>query len=330
MDYLPIFAAVRGRRCVVVGGGDVAQRKVALLREAGASVLVVAPKLSATLASELSTAAFEHVARTYQRADLDGARLVIAATDDVDVNARVAADAQALGVLVNVVDQPALCSFVMPSIIDRAPVLVAVSTGGASPVLARMTRGALEAALPSRLGALAAFAAQYRVRVKARLDGVSARRVFWERALRGEPGQLVLAGREPEAERAFEAALADGRAAQARVCLIGVGAGEPDQLPLSALRALGGADLLLHDAAVPEQVLALARRDASRLAFAGGVLRAPLLERLVAEVRGGAAVCLVRAGDPYAQADAADCRQLHGAGIGFVRLRPAPAPAADD
>src|SRR5689334_11089741 len=126
MDYLPIFAAVRGQLCVVVGGGDVAQRKVALLREAGARVRVVSPALCTTLANELAAGAFEHVARGYESRDLDGARLVIAATGDADVNARVASDAGARELLVNVVDQPALCSFVMPSIIDRAPVLVAV------------------------------------------------------------------------------------------------------------------------------------------------------------------------------------------------------------
>jgi uroporphyrin-III C-methyltransferase/precorrin-2 dehydrogenase/sirohydrochlorin ferrochelatase len=334
MDYLPIFAAVRGQRCVVVGGGEVAQRKIALLREAGARVLVVAPELSTALTSELRAASFEHVPRAYQRADLDGARVVIAATDDADVNARVASDAQALGVLVNVVDQPALCSFVMPSIIDRAPVLVAVSTGGASPVLARMTRGAIEAALPSRLGALAAFAAKHRTRVKSRLNGVPARRAFWERALRGEPGQLVLAGRDAEAERAFESVLSDGGSAHVRVCLIGTGAGDPEQLPLAVLRALGGADLVLHADGVPESVLALARRDAARLplgiADASTGLPAAALARLVAEAKGGAAVCLLRAGDPYEHADAADCRQLREAGVGFVRLRPAPAPATDD
>jgi uroporphyrin-III C-methyltransferase/precorrin-2 dehydrogenase/sirohydrochlorin ferrochelatase len=331
MDYLPIFVAVRGQLCVVVGGGDVAQRKVALLREAGARVRVVSPALCPTLADELAAGAFEHVARRYEARDLDLARLVIAATDDVEVNARVAADAVARQLLVNVVDQPALCSFVMPSIIDRAPVLVAVSTGGASPVLARMTRSALEAALPSRLGALAAFAGKHRAAVKARFDGVPARRAFWDRALRGEPGQLVLAGRDADAERAFAAALVEGKPPLARVCLIGAGTGDPEQLSLQALRALSGVDLLVHEAALPDAVLALARRDAARLALApDGVLAASTLERVGSEVGAGSAVCIVRAGDPYADRAAGDCRALRDAGFAFVRLRPAPTAGAED
>jgi uroporphyrin-III C-methyltransferase/precorrin-2 dehydrogenase/sirohydrochlorin ferrochelatase len=152
--------------------------------------------------------------------------------------------------------------------------------------------------------------------------------------LRGEPGQLVLAGREAEAERAFEAAIVDGGTVHTRVCLIGTGAGDPEQLPLGALRALGGADLVLHEVTVVEPIVALARRDAARLPFGPAAESAGLppaaFARLIAEVRAGAAVCLLRAGDPYQHVEADDCRQLRAAGIGFIRLRPAPAPDAHD
>ena len=325
MDYLPVFVAVRGQLAVVVGGGEVAERKISLLREAGAKVRVVAPELCAALAAALQPPELAHVARGYQRGDLEGARVVIAATDRMEVNARVAADANALGVLVNVVDQPALCGFVMPSIIDRAPVLVAVSTGGASPVLARLTRSALEAALPVRLGELADFAARRRERVKAAFGDVAARRAFWERALVGEPGQWVLAGRLPEAEQAFDAALARGVAPVAAVALIGSGSGDPEQLSLAAARALGRADLVVHEPDVAPGVLALARRDAVRHALsADAVLGAPALERLAQVALAGGVACVVRAGDPYAADDASDARALASARLALIRLRPAP------
>jgi uroporphyrin-III C-methyltransferase/precorrin-2 dehydrogenase/sirohydrochlorin ferrochelatase len=194
-----------------------------------------------------------------------------------------------------------------------------------------MTRSALEAALPSRLGALAAFAAKHRAAVKLRFDGVPARRAFWERVLRGEPGQLVLAGREAEAERAFAAVLAAGTSTQGRVYLIGTGSSDPEQLSLYALRAFSGADLLVHDAAVPDAVLALVRRDAARLALpANAELAATVLERVASEVAAGGAVCIARAGDPYADGSAGDCRVLRAAGLKFERLRPAPAPDLGD
>jgi uroporphyrin-III C-methyltransferase/precorrin-2 dehydrogenase/sirohydrochlorin ferrochelatase len=213
----------------------------------------------------------------------------------------------------------------MPSIIDRAPVLVAVSTGGASPVLARLTRSALEAALPVRLGELADFAAAGRERVKAAFGDVASRRAFWERVLVGEPGQLVLAGRRAEAELAFDLALEQGLPPNAAVALIGSGQGDPEQLSLAAARALGRADLVVHERAVPEAVLALSRRDAARHALgADDVLGRAALERIGQVARAGGAACLVRAGDAYARADALDARALAAEGLAFVRLRPAP------
>lgn len=320
-----MFVDVRGQLAVVVGGGEVAERKVSLLREAGARVRVVAPALCAELAAVLQRDEQAHVAREYGGSgDLDGARVVIAATDRHDVNARVAADAGALAILVNVVDQPALCGFVMPSIIDRAPVLVAVSTGGASPVLARLTRTSLEAALPVRLGELAEFAAQRRARVKAAFADVAARRAFWEAVLAGEPGQLVLAGRFADAERAFVAALERGLPPAPAVALIGAGSGDPERLSLAAARALGRADLVAHESAVPDAVLALARRDAARHPFAAGALAAGVLARVREVAARGGAVCIVRSGDPYASATSDDCAQLDAAGLGSVCLRPAP------
>jgi uroporphyrin-III C-methyltransferase / precorrin-2 dehydrogenase / sirohydrochlorin ferrochelatase len=192
-------------------------------------------------------------------------------------------------------------------------------------VLARLTRSALEAALPARLGELADFAARRRERVKAAFGEVASRRRFWERALAGEPGQLVLAGRFADAERAFDAALARGVPSVAAVALIGSGGGDPEQLSLAAARALGRADLVVHERAVPEAVLALCRRDALRHALGvDDALDGAAFERLQQVSRAGGGACVVRAGDPYATADSRDGRALAASGLASIALRPAP------
>lgn len=162
MDYLPIFLDLRDRRCLVVGGGEVAARKTDLLLQAGARVQVAAPDLGDGMQALLDAGRISYRAGPFQEADLAGAQLVIAASDDRSVNARAAELADARGVPVNVVDDPALCRFIMPVIIDRSPVLAAVSTGGASPVLARLIRGRLEALIPAAFGRLAALAREFR------------------------------------------------------------------------------------------------------------------------------------------------------------------------
>lgn len=327
MDYLPIYIDVRGHACLVVGAGAVAQRKVELLLQAGARVIVVAPEISAGVRELANEQAIELLARAYASADLDAKRIVIAATNRSDVNARVATDAQARSIPVNVVDDPALCSFIMPAIVDRSPVLVAVSTAGASPVLARLTRARIEAALPHALGRLAGFAARHRAAVKQRIHDAGARRVFWEQVLDGEVGALVLAERDAEADAAFEAQLAHGNTrAVAHVTLIAGGDGDPDRLTLRAARALGSADVLMHERAALRSVHALGRRDAQRIDLGelgkdGWSL--PQLVRTVTEhVQRGERVCVVRAGDPYASEPAEDVRALEAAGVRVDVARP--------
>ncbi len=332
MDYLPIFIDVRGRACLVVGGGEVALRKVELLQRAGARVRVVAPRLCAPLRALARAEGFEVAQRAYTARDLRGVHLVVAATDQPGVNARVAAHARARALLVNVVDEPALCSFIMPAIIDRSPVLVAVSTAGASPSLARLTRVRVEAALPAELGRLAAFAARHRDGVKRRIGDLNARRLLWDRALDGEIAELVLAGREAEADAALETVLARSveRAAHAAfVALIGTGDGDPDRLSLQALRWLGRADLILYDARVSTAVLALGRREAERvdvgrLGARDAWTRAKVARAAVQRANQGRPVCVLRPGDPYAKATA-EARSLARAGATLVPIRPAPA-----
>ena len=182
MDFLPIFLDVRGQPCLVVGGGDIAARKCALLLRAGARVTVQAPSLSRAFEADLAAGRITHKPTRFQDGDAADYALLIAATDDDAVNRAVAAAARARRIPVNVVDQPKLCSFIMPSIIERAPVTVAVSSGGASPVLARLLRARLESLIPAGYGRLAQLAAAFRDQVKARFKPAERRR-FWERVL---------------------------------------------------------------------------------------------------------------------------------------------------
>lgn len=208
MDYFPVFLRLKQRPCLVVGAGEVGARKAMALLDAGAHVRVVAPEACAELAATAAAGKLTWERRGYAASDLRGAALVIAATEDRALNARVSRDAQDAGVPVNVVDDPDLCSFIVPAIVDRSPVLVAISTGGASPALARHLRARVEAAVPEGAGALAALLAEARSRVRDVLPAAAERAAFWERVVGGEVGALGLVGRLEDARRALEGMLA--------------------------------------------------------------------------------------------------------------------------
>lgn len=263
MDYLPLFLRLQGASVLVVGGGEVATRKVALLEACGARITLVAPALAPALATAVAEGRITHDAQPFSARSLAGVRLVVAATDDEAVNAAVAAAGMATGVLVNVVDSPDLSNCIVPAIIDRSPIVVACSTGGAAPVLATELRSQLETLLPPRLGELGAFTRERRPRVKRVLPDIRARRLFWLRILRGPVARAVLAGETDHAEALFQAAL-DAPAAPPRPCcvLVGIRSDDPDWLPLGALRRLFMADRVLADADIPEPLVALSRRDA--------------------------------------------------------------------
>ncbi len=305
MDYLPIFLDVRGEPCLVVGGGAVAARKTALLLRAGARVTVQAPALDAAFGADLDAGRVSHRAEGFRDEVLAGYALVIAATDDDAVNRAVAAAARARRIPVNVVDQPALCSFIMPSIIDRTPVIVAVSSGGASPVLARLLRTRLESLIPAGYGRLAALAAEFRDRVKARFKP-SERRRFWEHALQGPIAELVFSGRDAEARRAMLESLGDTRLAFSggEVALIGAGPGDPDLLTFRALRLMQQADVVVYDRLVSPPILDLVRRDAERI-YAGKERAKHALPQddinhlLVRLAREGRRVVRLKGGDPF-------------------------------
>ncbi|MGO9802885.1 MAG: siroheme synthase CysG [Steroidobacteraceae bacterium] len=303
MDYLPIFLRLQGAATLVVGGGAVAARKVEWLLKAGARVTVVAPALGTELGS---CAAIEYRAARFLPAQLDGAALAVAASDDPLVNAAVSVAARERGIPVNVVDSAELSSFIFPAIIDRSPIVVAVSSAGHAPVLARRVRELIEALLPSRLGALAHFLGARRAAVQRALSA-AARRAFWERLLGGSAAGAVLGGNESAAERAFAAEL---RAAQrnaaapstGEVYLIGAGPGDPDLLTLRALQLLQQADVILYDRLVPEAILERARRDAERI-FVGKESGDPerqahIHELLVRLARAGKRVARLKGGDP--------------------------------
>jgi uroporphyrin-III C-methyltransferase/precorrin-2 dehydrogenase/sirohydrochlorin ferrochelatase len=307
MDFLPVSLAIRDRLCVVVGGGEVATRKVAMLRKAGAKVRVIAPMLCDALARLARAADIEHVARRFVDRDLDGAMLVIAATDEGEINRAVFDAAGARNVPVNVVDCPRLCTFALPSIIDRSPILVAISTGGTSPVLARLLRARIESLVPAALGRLAALAGKFRARVKQRIEDPAARRGFWEKAFDGEVAELVLSGRDAAAERALERALDDPRSARApagEVYLVGAGPGDPDLLTFRALRLMQQADVVVYDHLVGEGIVDLVRRDA-HLIYVGKESSNHTLPQeeinglLVRLAKQGKRVLRLKGGDPF-------------------------------
>jgi len=302
MDFLPIFMDVKGRSCLVVGGGGVAHRKASVLLDAGAVVKVVAPEFSDVFAD---LDGIECIRERFQHRHLDGVLLVVAATNDRAVNEDVSYQARARNILVNVVDNPDLCNFIMPSILDRSPLMVAFSSGGASPVLARMLRGKLETMIPQGYSRLAAFCARLRNTVKARIDNPSKRRIFWENVLEGGVAEKVLTGDEAAAEILLLALIENENTEQTgEVYLVGAGPGDPDLLTFRALRLMQKADVVVYDNLVSKPIVEMTRRDAERI-FVGkkrGNHTLPqeeintLLVRLAKE---GKRVLRLKGGDPF-------------------------------
>jgi uroporphyrin-III C-methyltransferase/precorrin-2 dehydrogenase/sirohydrochlorin ferrochelatase len=307
MELLPISLVVKGRRCVVVGGGEVAARKVEMLRKAQAQVEVIAPELGENLAQLAQCSDILHRAACFSPEHLENATLVIAATDDQCVNEAVHAAAVARRIPVNVVDQPKLCTFAMPAIIDRSPILIAISTGGTSPVLARLLRARLESLIPAGLGSLAALGARFRSLVKRRIVQPESRRLFWERVFGGPISELALAGQAERAEAALMQALERAEQEQApagEVYLVGAGPGDPDLLTFRALRLMQQADVVVYDHLVGDGILDLVRRDAHRI-YVGKesnnhtLPQQEINELLVRLAQQGKRVLRLKGGDPF-------------------------------
>lgn len=305
MDYLPIFLDVKGKKCLVIGGGDISLRKTSLLVQAGALVTIVSPELAPEFAN---LAGIIHIADRYKSAYLAGHTLVIAATDEQETNELVSKDSMLLDIPVNVVDSPSLCTFIVPSILDRSPIVVAFSSGGASPVLIRMLRGKLETMIPNAYSKLASFSARFRSLVKTNISNPSKRRIFWENVFEGPIAEKIFSDDESSAESMLHAMIENEKSGNpnpvGEVYLVGAGPGDPDLLTFKALRLMQKADVVLYDNLVSKPILEMTRRDADRI-FVGkmrGNHTLPqegindLLVRLALE---GKRVLRLKGGDPF-------------------------------
>jgi len=307
MDWFPITLKVKDQPCLIVGGGEVAARKVHLLLESQAQIIVVAPTLCRTLQAALEQNQITHHARSFSSKDINSIVLVIAATDDEQINQQVARIATALYIPVNVVDCPELCTFTVPSIVRRDPVLIAVSTGGASPVLARLLRARLETMIPTVYGKLAGLLGAFREQVKTRFSDTALRRRFWEQALSGSIAELVFSGREEQARQALQAELDNKEielATTGEVYLVGAGPGDPDLVTFRALRLMQQADVVLYDRLVSSEILDLVRRDAERI-YVGkhranhAMQQGDINQTLVDLAKEGKRVLRLKGGDPF-------------------------------
>lgn len=307
MDNFPIFLRLKGEKVLLIGGGSVAERKLRLLLKAGARVEVVAAQLNQAVTDMLPDPSW-HIAPGYSSELLQTPyRIVIAATDDGELNQRVAKDAGERNIPVNVVDDPKHCSFIFPSILDRSPLLLAVSSGGEAPVLARQTRARLETFVPAAWGDLAQLTSRYRDTVKTRLPE-KLRRRFWEEVCEGPVGEQMLAGRKAEAEQALldllNAYTQDKKYQKGEVWLVGAGPGDPDLLTFRALRLMQNCDVVLYDRLVAPAIMELVRRDADRI-YVGKkeaehvVPQDEINQMLIDLAKQGKRVLRLKGGDPF-------------------------------
>jgi len=306
MQAFPIFVKLQGRKALLVGGGDAAVAKARLLLAAGAVPVVVTPEPDPQFIDWAATSVIELRQRNFHTEDLYDHAILIIATEDLSEDRRVANAARGSGIPVNVVDRPALSDFTMPAIVERGPVTVAVSTGGAAPVLARQVRGLIETALPKNLGQLATFIDGFRDAVKSVLLTAVQRRKFWDRFLSSTAARQVLAGDDTAARQSVIADLNRSAAGQVqgRVAIVGAGPGDPELLTRKAHRLLQEADVIVHDRLVSGDILDLARRDARRV-YVGKArsvhfrTQDQINEILVDEARAGHLVIRLKGGDPF-------------------------------
>ncbi|TNL08963.1 uroporphyrinogen-III C-methyltransferase [Kosakonia cowanii] len=305
MDHLPIFCQLRGRACLLVGGGDVAERKARLLLDAGAQLTVNAltfiPQFTAWAAEGMLTLVEGEFSETL----LDECWLAIAATDNDAVNQRVSDAAETRRIFCNVVDAPKEASFIMPSIIDRSPLMVAISSGGTSPVLARLLREKLESLLPQHLGHVAKFAGQLRSRVKRHFATMSERRRFWEKLFVNDRLAQSLANQNMAAvESITEQMLNEPLDNRGEVVLVGAGPGDAGLLTLKGLQQIQQADVVVYDRLVSDEIMNLVRRDADRV-FVGKragyhcVPQEEINQILLREAQSGKRVVRLKGGDPF-------------------------------
>lgn len=328
MEYFPIFTQLRGRQCLVVGAGEVAARKIELMLQAGALITVVAKQVGRQVeALAQKNPDLCLIETPYRDTHLDEKHLVIAATNDTLVNQQVFNDAENRQIFANVVDSPEQCSFITPAIVDRAPITIAISSGGKAPVLARLLRGKLESIVPATYGRLGKLAEKFRDTVKRVLKTGTERKSFWEDVFEGVVAENVFQNNEQQAEAQLRQLLNQYQyqtgEPEGAVYLIGAGPGDPDLLTFKALRLMQKADLVVYDRLVSKEILNLVRRDAEKL-YVGKkmsqhcVPQEKINELLIEQAHQGKRVVRLKGGDPYIFGRGGEeAQQLAKAGIPF-------------
>nr|MCS5586828.1 siroheme synthase CysG [Gammaproteobacteria bacterium] len=305
MNYLPIFIDIKQKPCLVIGGGDIALRKINLLLKANAAITCVSKECCSGIEKLIEDNKISYIEKAFEATDIDAQVLIVSATDDSELNAQVSTLAKAANIPVNVVDSPDLCSFVMPSIVDRSPIVIAISSAGKAPVLARLIRAKLESTIPHAYGKLAELAGNFRDQVKEKFNNIEDRRYFWEKTFSGIVAEKVFSGKVDEAKADLQAQL-DGStdSGVGEVYLVGGGPGDPDLLTFKALRLMQQADVILYDRLVSDGVMELVRRDAE-LIYVGkerdnhAVPQGDINQLLVDLAKQGRRVCRLKGGDPF-------------------------------
>ena len=306
MDHLPIFINIRKKPCIVIGGGDIALRKINLLLKAKAKVDCLSPLFCKGIKNLSKDGHITLINKSFDQTDIKDYSIIIAATDDKSVNSLISSIAQDKKIPVNVVDSPELSSFIMPSIVDRSPLIIAVSSSGKAPVLSRIIRAKLETVIPSAYGILADIAGEYRQKVKDRFSTIKDRRAFWEAVFSGVIAEKVFSGRISEAKEDIQRQLDDSVEMDlGEVYLVGAGPGDPDLLTFKALRLIQQADVVLYDRLVSKGVMELVRRD-SELIYVGkkggsdkSTKQVDINDQLVELAKSGKRVCRLKGGDPF-------------------------------
>ncbi|MEO5756363.1 MAG: siroheme synthase CysG, partial [Mesorhizobium sp.] len=323
LNAFPVFMRVEGEAVAIVGGGEEALAKARLISQSSAALRIITDAAAPDLLIFIEQSGAAHVAATYDAVQLEGAVMVFAASGDEALDRRVVADARRLGIPVNAVDQPELCDFFTPALVNRAPVVIAIGTEGAGPILAQMLRGRIDRMLSPSLGPLATLAASFRGAVEKLLPKGNPRRRFWSNFFDGAPARAIEAGELSKAHDAAVGLLLSNTPAAGHVALVGAGPGAEDLLTLRAHRLLMEADVIVHDALVPEAVVAMGRRDAERLPVGKRKgchtkSQAEINALLVKLGRDGKRVVRLKSGDPLVFGRAGEeMAALRDAGIAY-------------
>lgn len=324
MDIFPISLKLQQQPCLIVGGGHIAYRKAVLLAKAGAVIDVIAPEIEATLLELVQQTQGQYIQEVFSlEHQLRHYRLVIAATDDPQVNRAVFVACEAENVLVNSVDDIPHCRFMVPAIIDRSPLLISVASNGTSPVLSRQIRTQLEATIPYGMGLLAEFSGKWRSAVKAKIINPDERRIFWEDLYASRLKEQVFNGNVAAADALIEQALTEWKTPKGEVYLVGAGPGDPELLTLKALRLMQQADVVIYDRLVSEPIMDLCRRDATKI-YVGkarsnhAVPQEGINALLVEYANQGKRVCRLKGGDPFIFGRGGEeIQELYEAGVSF-------------